>query len=169
MILTNTATNLVTLNCGVGGTPVAVNATGPADSLAPSGWMPGSNGKSWIGLPGRSMAISNLGVVGATANLDWSLYSYFSFTTTTGTALTLTFGKTASTITPSWMIGQIIRIRITGAGTPTITWPSTVTWVGTLAGAGGSASAPLVSDGNQLDVTLICTGYNTFTGRYTAL
>lgn len=163
MILTNTVTQSAT----IGGT--AVSASTPADAQAPRGFAAGSNGRAWKGLPGMIKSVSALGVVAATANLDWSLYSYFSFTTTSGTGLTLTFGKTASTTTSSWTIGQIIKVRITGAGTPTITWPSTVTWVGTLAGGGGSASAPLVSNGNQVDVTLTCTGVDTFTGRYTAL
>ena len=163
MILTNAVASTTT----IGNT--SVSASTPTDMEAPRGFMAGSNGAAWKGLPGVIKSINAQGVVAATANLDWSLYSYFSFTTTSGTNLTLTFGKTASTTTASWTIGQFIKVRVTGAGTPTITWPSTVTWIGTLAGGGGSASAPLVSDGNQLDITITCTGVNTFTGRYTAL
>ena len=163
MILTNAVSSTATI------ANTSAAASTPVDAQAPRGYMPGSNGRAWRGLPGMIKSINAQGVVAATANLDWSLYSYFSFTTTSGTNLTLTFGKTASTTLPSWTIGQIIKVRVTGAGTPSITWPATVTWVGTLAGGGGSASAPLVSEGNQLDITLTCTGVNTFTGRYTAL
>ena len=161
MILTNAVASSAT----IGGT--AFSTTTPADAQAPRGFQAGSNGSSWKGLPGIIKSINAQGVVAATANLDWSLYSYFSFTTTSGTNLTLTFGKTASTTTPSWTIGQIIKVRITGAGTPTITWPDTVTWIGTLTGGGGSASAPLVANSKQIDVILTCTGVNTFAGRYT--
>jgi hypothetical protein len=163
MILTNAVTSTATI------ANTSVSASTPVDSVAPRGFMAGSIGRAWSGLPGIIKSINAQGVVAATANLDWSLYSYFSFTTTSGTNLTLTFGKTGSTTTSSWTIGQIVKVRVTGAGTPTITWPSTVTWVGTLAAGGGSSSAPLVSDGNQLDITLTCTGVNTFAGRYTAL
>jgi hypothetical protein len=167
-------TNAIAQSAPIGGinfyTPGSVSANIPSDTQAPVGFTAGSNGVNWVGLPGPSHAINAMGVLAATGNLDWSLYSYFSFTTTSGTNLTLTFGLTAATTTSSWVIGQVIRVRITGAGTPSITWPATITWIGKLTGSGScTTSAPVVTSGKQIDVEIVCTGPNTFNGRHVSV
>lgn len=165
MILRNTGTS-----AAVGG----VTTTGPADAAAPVGFGVVADAQGWRSTSGPNYSISALGVLGATGNIDWSAASYFTFTTTSGTNLTLTFYTTdavaASLTTPSYTLGQKITIRVTGAGTPSITWPATVTWLGTLTGtSGASQSAPVVINTKLLDIELICTGVGsspTFDGRY---
>jgi len=150
-----------------------VTVQDPVDVAAPVGWSPVGGGGYWMANPSPNFAYSALGVLGATGNIDWSVAGYFSFTTTTGTNLTLTFATTATSAlaaaaqVPSYDLGQMIFIRVTGAGTPTITWPSTVTWVGVTATPTTSASAPLVHTQNF--IALICTGTGsapTFDGFY---
>jgi len=153
MILSNTVASSVVLN----GATSTVNT--PADESAPLGFMPGSNGESWVALPGPCMAINALGALTATgATLDCSLYGYFSWTAYAG-AFTLTLANAT--------IGQVIQCKVTGAaGTPT--WPgATITWVGTVAAGTGSASAPLQTAATA--ITLVCTGYNTYDGTYTVV
>ena len=150
-----------------------IAGSGPADLGPPTGaGIMALNGK-WVIDPGESFVVSSLGVLGATGNIDWSQAGYFSFTTTSGTNLTLTFGVTGSTTVLSATPGQMIKIRITGAGTPTITWPSTVAWVGIVSGGGtSSASAPVVVNTKQIDVTLVCTAGGsapTFDGFFVAV
>ena len=144
-----------------------VSVSGPADVGPPTGaGIMALNGK-WVIDPGESFVTQALGVLGATGNIDWSQAGYFSFTTTSGTNLTLTFGLTANTAILSATQGQMIVIRVTGAGTPTITWPATVTWVGVTATPTTSASAPLVHTQNF--IVLVCTGTGsapTFDGFY---
>lgn len=154
MILTNTVTQSVTLN----GT--ASSATVPADESAPLGYMPGSNGQSWVALPGPTMAINALGALTAAgATLDWSQYAYYSFTAYGG-AFTLAFSNVT--------IGQMIRIRITAAGSADCTWPSTIAWVGTAHGGAGAAVKP-VQTTYASDVTIVCTGLNTYDGTFTTV
>jgi hypothetical protein len=155
MILTNTVTQSVTLN----GT--ASSATMPADEAAPLGYMPGSNGQSWVALPGPIMAINALGALTATgATLDWSSSAYYSFTAYAG-AFSLVFSNVT--------IGQMIRIRITAASNAACTWSgSTISWVGTAHGGAGSASAPVLTTYAN-DITLVCTGLNTYDGTYTTV
>ena len=154
MILTNTVTQSVTLN----GT--ATSATVPADEAAPLGYMPGSNGQSWVALPGPIMAIQALGALTiAGATLDWSKYAYYSFTAYGG-AFTLAFSNVT--------IGQMIRIRITHATSAACTWPSTIAWVGTAHGGAGAAVAPVQTTYDS-DVTIICTGPDTYDGTFTTV
>jgi hypothetical protein len=133
---------------------------------------------AWTASPSPNFAISALGTLTTTGNIDWSAAGYFSFTTTSGDNLTLTFATTAtaalaaSAQVNSFTVGQMIKIRVTGAGTPTITWPSTVTWVGITATPTVSASAPLVVNGSQIDITLVCTlagSAPTFDGLYVSV
>ena len=154
MILTNTVASSVVLN----GATSTVNT--PADEAAPLGFMPGSNGQSWVALPGPAMAIQALGALTiAGATLDWSKYAYYTFTAYGG-SFTLAFSNVT--------IGQMIRIRITAATSASCTWPSTVTWVGTAHGGAGSASAPVLTTYDN-DVTIICTGLNTYDGTFTTV
>jgi len=146
-----------------------VSVSGPIDENPPTGaGIMGLNGK-WVIDPGESFIVQALGVVAATANLDWTQAGYFTLTTTSGTNLTITFGTGSATGVPSATQGQLVKVRVTGAGTPTITWPGTVTWVGIIATPAVSASAPLVVNGVALDITLVCTlggSAPTFDGTY---
>ena len=167
MILSNTLTS-----AAVQGTTVQA----AADDNPVLGFSAVGNGRNWVSTPSPNYVISALGVLGATGNIDWSAAGYYSFTTTSGTNLTLTFATTATAALAaasqvnSFSLGQAIKVRITGAGTPTITWPSTVTWVGTLdSTSGSSSSAPVVVSGKVIDVTLVCTGVGsapTFDGTF---
>ena len=154
---------------------VTVQAAADDNPILGSGVV--GTGRNWVSTPGLANAtISALGVLGATGNIDWSAAGYFSFTTTSGTNLTLTFATTATAALAaasqidSFSLGQMIKIRVTGAGTPTITWPSTVTWLGTLdSTSGSSSSAPVVVSGKLIDITLVCTGVGsapTFDGTF---
>ena len=145
MILSNTVATSVVLN----GTTSTVST--PADESAPAGFMPSSNGKSWVALPGPAAAISALGTAVATATssltVDWSVASFFTCTAYGG-GWTISFKNAAGTLTPA--VGQIIRIQITHAGSSAITWPSTVTWITASAAAPACATYDMV-------VALICT------------
>jgi hypothetical protein len=156
MILANTVTSP-----SVGG----VTVSGPADISPGVGQGVVGNGRQWISTPGLANAtIVALGVVGSTANIDWSLGGYFSLTTTASTNLTLTFGTTGALTTASYDLGQHIRIRITagGATVSTVTWPATIAWVGNLTSTGGtSQSAPVLVANKLCDVVLTCTGIGT--------
>jgi hypothetical protein len=147
-----------------------VTGTGPADLNPPVGMSISSNGRGWALNPGESFVISALGVITTAVNLDWTQAGYFSFTTTSGNNATVTFGIGGSTGALSASLGQTIKVRITGAGTPTITWPATVTWVGTLdSTTGSSSSAPVVVNGKVIDVALVCTNTGsapTFDGTF---
>ena len=128
----------------------------------------GLNG-DWVIDPGESFVVQALGVVTTAANLDWTAAGYFTLTTTSGQNLTITFGIGSSTGASSPTQGQLIKVRVTGAGTPTITWPSTITWVGIIATPAVSAAAPLVVNAVALDITLVCTlggSAPTFDGTY---
>ena len=171
MILANTVTSAAVQG-------VTVPAAADDNPLLGSGVV--GTGRNWVSTPGLANAtISALGVLGATGNIDWSAAGYFSFTTTSGTNLTLTFATTATAALAaasqigSFSLGQMIKIRVTGAGTPTITWPSTVTWVGIVSGGGAtSAAAPVVVNSKQIDVALVCTGVGsapTFDGFFIAV
>lgn len=154
MILTNTVASSVVLN----GATSTVNT--PADEAAPLGFMPGSNGQSWIALPGPIMAIQAIGALTiAGATLDWSKYAYYSFTAYGG-AFTLAFSNVT--------IGQMIRIRITAATSADCTWPSTIAWVGTAHGGAGAAVKP-VQTTYASDVTIVCTGQDTYDGTFTTV
>ena len=116
MILSNTVATSVVLN----GATSTVST--PADESAPAGFMPSSNGKSWVALPGPAAAISALGTAVATATssltVDWSVASFFTCTAYGG-GWTISFKNAAGTLTPA--VGQIIRIQITHAGSSAIT------------------------------------------------
>ncbi len=154
-----------------------VTVQDPIDQGSPVGFSAVGAGGWWTASPSPNFAVSALGVVGATANIDWSAAGYFSFTTTPSTALTITFATTATAALAaaaqvnSFSLGQTIRIRITGGGTSAaITWPATVAWIGMLTGTGGSSqSAPVWVTTKLLDVVLTCTGTGsapTFDGIY---
>ncbi len=155
-----------------------VTVQDPVDIGAPSGFSPVAMGGWWSALPSPSVAISALGTLNTTGNIDWSAAGYFSFTCTASATLTLTFATTATAAlaaaaqVPSFTLGQMIKIRITSAsGTAgTIAFPSTVTWVGTVTAGGGTHATPLPVIGSvQIDVTLVCTGTGsspTFDGTY---
>jgi hypothetical protein len=132
----------------------------------------------WTANPSPNYAFSALGVVGATANIDWSAAGYFSFTTTASTNLTLTFATTATSAlaaaaqVASFDLGQTIRIRVTSSAATidTITWPATIAWLGMLTGTSGSSqAAPVLIASKLLDIVLTCTGTGTaptFDGVY---
>jgi hypothetical protein len=144
-----------------------VSVQDPADTSPPTGaGVAGFNGK-WVLSTSETFVLSNLGTLATgTTILDWTQAGYFTFTAYGG-SFTLSFTNAAGVFTPS--LGQIIKIRITGAGSAAATWPSTITWVGVLASTGGtSASAPVLT-ANVTDVTLICTATGsapTFDGTY---
>ncbi len=140
MILTNTLPTTTTLN------GVAVTVNTPADINAPIGFTAVSNGESWVARPGPNTVVNALGVPAAssTATLDWSQYSFFSFTATN--AFTLAFANA--------QIGQVILIQIT-AGAGATTWPS-VSW---FSGSGGSKPT---TTSLSVVVAVVCTAYNTF-------
>ncbi len=156
-----------------------VTVQDPVDQGAPVGWSPVGAGGYWMANPSPNYAISALGTLNTTGNIDWSVAGYFSMTLTASATLTLTFATTATASlaaaaqVPSFDLGQVIKVRITSAsGTAgTIVWPSTVTWVGTVTAGGGTHAAPLPVTGSVLiDVTLVCTGTGsapTFDGIYT--
>ncbi len=128
----------------------------------------GLNGR-WVIDPGESFVIQALGTVTTAANMDWTQAGYFTLTTTSGQNLTITFGTGSATGISSPVQGQFVKVRVTGAGTPTITWPSTVTWVGIIATPAVSNAAPLVVNAVALDITLVCTqggSAPTFDGTY---
>lgn len=167
MILSNTVASSVVLN----GATSTVST--PADESAPNGFMPASNGKSWVGLPGPTVAIAALGTVTTAANLDCTLASYFTLTGTAGDAIAMTFGTGTSAGAFSCQLGQVIKIRVTGSGSTvnTMTWTGyTVSWIGMLTGTSGSSqSAPVFVANKLAEITLICTGTGatpTFDGTY---
>ncbi len=164
MILSNTTTS-----AAVQGTTVPV----PADDNPILGFGVVGTGKNWVGTPGPNAAIQALGTLTTAVNLDWTVASYFTWTSTTSSNETVTFGLTGATSTASYSLGQIIKCRVTASGSTqaTITWPSTVSWNGILTGTSGSSqSAPVLVASKFLDVTLICTNAGsspTFDGTYT--
>lgn len=167
MILSNTVSSSVTLN------GAASTATTPADESAPTGFMPASNGKSWVGLSGPAVAISALGTVTTAANLDCTTASYFTLTGTAGDAIAMTFGTGTSAGAFSCQLGQVIKIRVTASGATvnTMTWTGyTVSWIGNLTGTSGtSQNAPVFVASKLAEITLICTGTGstpTFDGTY---
>ena len=138
MILSNTVSTSVILN---GATSTAIT---PADESAPTGFMPASNGKSWVGLPGPAIAIKALGTVTTAANLDCTQASYFTLTGTAGNAIAMTFGTGTSAGAFSCQLGQIIKIRHTAGSSTvnTMTWTGyTITWIGMLTGTSGSSQS----------------------------
>jgi hypothetical protein len=133
------------------------------------GWgVVGSNTGEWVPAPGPNFAIGALGtlVAGAARVIDWTTAGYFTMTLpSTGTnALSFTStgapgGEAAGVVTPS--VGQVIRLRITGGGGGTVSWPSgaTITWL-----SGGSA--PTLTGSLVTVIELVCTGYQTFDGTF---
>ena len=153
--------------------PAATVVQAPADECPPNGaGIMGLNGK-WVLDPGESFIVQALGVLNTTGNIDWSAAGYFSFTCTASATLTLTFGVTGALTTPSFSLGQLIKVRIISAsGTAgTIAWPNTIAWIGTTtAGAATHATPVPVTGSVQIDVSLVCTGTGsapTFDGIYT--
>ncbi len=147
-----------------------VTVQDPADTSPSTGMgVTGANGK-WVLDPGQSFVISALGTVTTAANLDWTQAGYFSLTLTGSDTCVVTFGTGSSTGALSASLGQMIKIRLTGASSAAVTWPSTITWVGLLTGtSGASASAPTVSAANVIDITLVCTATGsapTYDGTY---
>ena len=142
MILTNTVSTTTTLN------NASSTVSAPADISAPVGYMPASNGESWVALPGPAVAIKALGTVTTAANLDCTLAGYFTLTGTAGSAIAMTFGTGSATGTFSCYLGQVIKIRVTASGATvnTMTWTGyTVSWIGMLTGTSGSSQAALFS------------------------
>jgi hypothetical protein len=115
MILSNTVATSVVLN----GATSTVNT--PADESAPQGFMPSSNGKSWVALPGPAAAVYT-DTYASTTSIDWSLGGIH--------LVTLTGNVTFSFANVS--VGQTIRLVITqdGTGSRTGTFPSGCTFVG---------------------------------------
>lgn len=167
MILSNTVSTSVVLN----GATSTVST--PADENAPNGFMPASNGKSWVAASGPVMAITALGTVTTAANLDCTLASYFTLTGTANDACAVTFGTGGATGAFSCQLGQVIKIRVTGSGTTvnTLTWTGyTIAWLGLLTSTGGTnQSAPVLVANKLADITLVCTGTGstpTFDGSF---
>jgi hypothetical protein len=152
MILTNTVSSSVTLNSATS------TVSTPADEQAPRGFMPGSNGESWVALPGPICVINALGqLTTAGATLDCSQYGYFSFTS---------YGGAQAITISNAVIGQVIKIRNTGTGSATFTYPgSTITWIGVAANGTCSSSAPGMAAATT-DITLVCTAAGTYDGLY---
>jgi hypothetical protein len=146
MILSNTVPTSVVLN----GATSTVN--GPADQLAPRGFMPASNGTDWVAIPGPAVATAALGTAVATATssllVDWTTASFFTCTAYGG-GWTLTFTNAAGVLTPS--VGQLILINITHASSSAPVWPATVTWIT------AGAAAPSATT-NDMVVAILCTG-----------
>jgi len=125
-----------------------VTTPGPADISPQLGFGAVGNGKAWVTTPGVfNGAISALGTLPTgTTILDWTQAGIYTFTAYAG-SFTISFTN-AGNLTPS--LGQTIQVVITGAGSASPTWPSSVTWVGA-----ASASAPTLT-GNVTIVYLTC-------------
>ncbi len=120
-------------------------------------------GRNWVSTPGlANAAINALGtlVANAAVNFDWSAYGYFTVTLpNTGTnaatfATTATAALAAASQVNSFQLGQLIKLRITGGGGGTITFPGTITWV---AQGVAATTAPTWTGSLVTDVYLICT------------
>ncbi len=158
----------------VGGTvtsaPVGgVSVQAPADDSPIVGMSIVGNGRQYVQSPAPNYVISAVGTVTTAANLDWTQAGYFSLTLTGSDTCVITFGIGSSSGALSASLGQAIKIRLTGAASAAITWPSTITGVGVLASTGGtSGSAPTIA-ANTYDITLVCTQTGsapTFDGTY---
>jgi hypothetical protein len=115
MILSNTVATSVVLN----GATSTVNT--PADTLAPAGWSPVSNGESWIAAPGTVESVS-APTFAAAQTIDWSTGAIFLLTLTANVTFTY---KNA-------VVGQSIRLVLTqdGTGSRTGTFPTGSVFVG---------------------------------------
>ncbi len=146
-----------------------VTVQDPADTSPSVGLSVVGNGRYWSASPSPNYVISALGTVTTAVNIDWTSAGYFSLTLTGSDTCVMMFGIGSSTGALSASLGQVIKIRLTGAASAAITWPSTITWVGVLASTGGaSGSAPTIA-ANTYDITLVCTQTGsapTFDGTY---
>jgi len=143
MILSNTLASSVVLN----GATSTVNT--PADTLAPQGFGVVSNGENWVGRPGPNTVFNaaNTPASGGTTTLDWSQGSYFTWTP---------YGGSCTLAISNAIVGQIVLVRITAAGSASVTWPSTTTWY-----TGSSGAAPTVSSKSCV-VLFVCTAVGTY-------
>jgi len=158
MILSNTVTS-----AAVQGNTVSA----AADDNPILGFGAVGNGRNWVGSPGAfNAAISALGtLVTGTNIIDWTTAGYFT-STAYGGAFTLSFTNASNVLTPS--LGQTIVLVITGAGSASATWPSTISWVGVGASGSGVHAAPTLTSVTTI-VYLTCTGVGaspTYTGLY---
>jgi hypothetical protein len=127
MILSNTVATSVVLN----GATSTVNT--PADTLAPLGFSPSSNGEHWNAFPSDLQAIVPAVTQTTTTNLDWSQGGLFQVTLGSGVTGSYTFSNVT--------VGQTIQILTTqNASASTVSYPSTVLWVGGGSGAVSSNS-----------------------------
>lgn len=147
MILSNTVATSVVLN----GVTSTVN--GPADTLAPLGFSPSSNGEHWNAYPSDLQAIVPLATSVTPQNLDWSQGGFFQFNLGAGLTQVYTFSNVT--------VGQTIQIWTKqNASASTVAYTSLgVIWFG-----GGSGA---VSSGSGVvDVTTItCIAPGSFIGN----
>ena len=145
MILSNTVSSSVVLN----GATSTVST--PADESAPAGFMPSSNGKSWVALPGPAMAVVAVATPASsgTSYFDWTLGSYFVWTPYGGTCTVSFLNAAGGTATPS--VGQMILIKFLHAGSASVTLPSTISWL-----SGSSGAAPTFTSKDCV-VAFVCT------------
>jgi len=140
MILSNTVATSVVLN----GATSTVNT--PADTLAPAGWSPVSNGESWVAAPSTIEAVASP-TFAAAQTIDWSTGGVF--------LLTLTANVTFTYKNPQ--VGQSIRLVLTqdGTGSRTGTFPSGSVFVG--------GSKTLTTTASAVDtVDIQCTASGTY-------
>ena len=148
MILTNTVATSVVLN----GT--STSATVPADTQAPLGYSPLSNGESWIGAAATGVNVGAAVTATATTTLDWSTTGFFQVNyPATTLAVTYAFSNV--------MIGQTIRVITTqgSSSASTVTWPSGIVW------AGGGAGVPTASTSAVDIATITCIALGSYIGR----
>ena len=146
-----------------------VSVPAPADFTPPAGMSLSSNGRGWVLNAGESFVVAALGTVTNAANLDWTQGGYFSLTLTASTTCVITFGTGSATGPLSPSLGQLVKIRLTGAASAAITWPSTINWLGVLTSTGGTSHAAPTIAALTYDITLVCTNTGsapTFDGTY---
>jgi hypothetical protein len=145
MILSNTVASSVVLN----GATSTVST--PADESAPAGFMPSSNGKSWVALPGPAMSVVAIATPGSggTSYFDWTLGSYFVWTPYGGSCTISFLSAAGGALTPS--VGQIIIIKFLHAASASVTWPTTISWL-----SGSSGAAPTFATKDAV-VAFVCT------------
>jgi hypothetical protein len=143
MILSNTVASSVVLN------GATCTANTPADESAPRGFMPASNGQSWVGIPGPAMALVTLanGTSSGTTTMDWSQGGYFTWTP---------YGGACSLVVSNAIVGQMVLIKVLHVSSANITWPVTTTWY-----TGSSGTKP-DDTGKDAVVAIVCTGAATY-------
>ena len=145
MILSNTVSTTTTLN------NASSTVSSPADVSAPAGFMPASNGESWVALPGPAMAVVSVATPGSsgTSYFDWTLGGYFVWTPYGGSCTVSFLNKSGGTLTP--IVGQMSLIKFLHAGSASVTLPSTISWL-----SGSSGAAPTFTSKDCV-VAFVCT------------